>query len=246
MDRQQMKDAFEIERSTREVCLLIHGFCGTPAEMRLLADDLARRGYSVSAVLLAGHGTTMEDMISTGWWEWLDSAVQEFCRLQEKYQKVHVIGQSMGAMIALYLAEHYDPATVIALAPAVRLADKRAKWAGLLRHFVKYRVWDPMAILEETKDYLRSYPQMPVDGQAKLQRIIHLAGKNLERVTEPALFVWGVRDEIIDHKAAAAAFARISSKKKEWMLLPRSGHVVTLDADREQMFQRIGRFLAEN
>ncbi len=42
--------------------LLIHGFTGSPPEMRLVGEYLHRRGLTVYAPLLPGHGTTVEDM----------------------------------------------------------------------------------------------------------------------------------------------------------------------------------------
>jgi hypothetical protein len=39
-------------------CLLIHGFTGTPKEMRWMGEYLARQGYSVLGVRLAGHATS--------------------------------------------------------------------------------------------------------------------------------------------------------------------------------------------
>ena len=52
--------------------LLIHGFTGAPTEMRLLADDLHWRGMTVSAPLLPGHGTSVEEMNRSRWQEWTD------------------------------------------------------------------------------------------------------------------------------------------------------------------------------
>ncbi len=42
-------------------CLLVHGFTGTPQNVRPLADYLARRGLAVSAPRMPGHGTTVAD-----------------------------------------------------------------------------------------------------------------------------------------------------------------------------------------
>jgi carboxylesterase len=41
-------------------CLLIHGFTGTPQNIRPLGDFLARRGLTVLAPRLHGHGTSLE------------------------------------------------------------------------------------------------------------------------------------------------------------------------------------------
>ena len=47
--------------------LLIHGLCGTPAEVRYVAMGLARAGYTVHCPTLAGHGGSRADVVKTGW-----------------------------------------------------------------------------------------------------------------------------------------------------------------------------------
>ena len=42
--------------------LLMHGFTGSPAHMRMLADDLAERGYTVRSICLPGHASTEDEM----------------------------------------------------------------------------------------------------------------------------------------------------------------------------------------
>ena len=52
-------------------CLLVHGFTGTPQNVRPLADYLARRGLAVSAPRMPGHGTAVQDLDATGPQDWL-------------------------------------------------------------------------------------------------------------------------------------------------------------------------------
>ena len=47
--------------------LLIHGFTGSCAHMRPLADDLAARGYTVRTINLPGHALTEADMAKANW-----------------------------------------------------------------------------------------------------------------------------------------------------------------------------------
>src|SRR3979409_1628694 len=54
--------------------LLIHGFCGTPPEMRGLGEHRAASGFRVHGVLLKGHGTTPEDVATTTRGDWVASA----------------------------------------------------------------------------------------------------------------------------------------------------------------------------
>ena len=54
-------------------CLLIHGFTGTPKEMRMLGDFLAAEGYTVLAPRLFGHATAPADMARARWADWVAS-----------------------------------------------------------------------------------------------------------------------------------------------------------------------------
>ena len=45
-----------------EGVLLLHGFTGSPSEMKLYGAYLQQCGYTVLAIRLAGHGTSPEDL----------------------------------------------------------------------------------------------------------------------------------------------------------------------------------------
>src|SRR2546429_9501847 len=68
-----MVDAFSLPGSRPLGCLLVHGFTGTPEEMRPLGEALAARGFPVYAVLLAGHGTDVAELARTCWTDWFAS-----------------------------------------------------------------------------------------------------------------------------------------------------------------------------
>jgi carboxylesterase len=50
-------------------CVLLHGFTSTPQEMRPLGQCLKDCGFTVRGVLLADHGTRVEDLHPTTWRE---------------------------------------------------------------------------------------------------------------------------------------------------------------------------------
>ena len=49
--------------------MLIHGLCGTPTEMRFVANGIARAGYTVSCPQLAGRATP-EATSRLPWQDW--------------------------------------------------------------------------------------------------------------------------------------------------------------------------------
>src|SRR4029077_19546830 len=85
-------------------CLLIHGFAGTPPEMRGLGEFLAAGGYDVMGPLLAGHGLSPEAMAATRSPDWVRSAEEALVTLRRDCSEVFVGGQSLGGTLALHLA----------------------------------------------------------------------------------------------------------------------------------------------
>src|SRR5207253_9891867 len=82
-------------------CLLIHGFSGSPPEMRWLGAYLAERGVRVEGVRLAGHGTQPEELNHLTWQDWLHSASEGMDRLKHAGRKTVVVGFSMGGLLGI-------------------------------------------------------------------------------------------------------------------------------------------------
>ncbi|WDC84711.1 hypothetical protein PL321_03340 [Caloramator sp. mosi_1] len=70
-----------------EGCLVIHGFTGTPAELRLLGERLHSKGYTVYGVRLKGHGTNVEEMEKCTYKDWIDSALEGYNLLRSRCKK---------------------------------------------------------------------------------------------------------------------------------------------------------------
>lgn len=84
--------------------LLLHGFTGTPVSLQTPTARLIAGGHHVEVPRLPGHGTTIEDMMSTGWPDWSEAALDAHDRLAERVEQVVVVGLSMGGALALFTA----------------------------------------------------------------------------------------------------------------------------------------------
>src|SRR6056297_1494816 len=82
--------------------LVIHGFTGNPSSMTPQAEAFAAAGLHVEQPRLPGHGTTLEDMQTTGWADWSGEAAAAYDRLAERASKIVVIGLSMGGTLTLW------------------------------------------------------------------------------------------------------------------------------------------------
>src|SRR5439155_22684567 len=111
-----MVDAFSLPGSRPLGCLLVHGFTGTPEEMRPLAETLAAHGFPVHAVRLAGHGTDVTELARTRWSDWFASVEAGVARLRAAAGGPAGAGMPAGRLLPLRRAAT-RPAGVTALVP---------------------------------------------------------------------------------------------------------------------------------
>lgn len=117
-----------------DAVLLVHGFPGTPAEMRPLAQHLHEQGWTPRGILLPGFGPNMPrlaDYTDHDWQQTVNSAVAE---LAATHRSVAVIGNSIGAMLALRSALHAPVAALVLIAPFWRV---ERRWLDLVFPLLK-------------------------------------------------------------------------------------------------------------
>lgn len=102
--------------------LVVHGFTGTPASVRGIADAMVGAGFDVELPRLPGHGTTIDDMVATGWSDWSFEVARARAALNERCARVVLVGQSMGATLVLGSALG-DPQLdgIVCINPATRM-----------------------------------------------------------------------------------------------------------------------------
>lgn len=223
--------------------LLVHGFTGTPSEMRPMGEFFHSKGYSVYAPLLAGHGTNPEELRTTSWHDWWETVYQTYqCMKAEGMEKIVAVGLSMGGALTLYLASKENLQGVVTLCSPIWVRDKRAKYANYLQYIVPYvpkRKKKP-AFIEK---YLASYDRTPLRSVENLNRLIREVRSILSEVTTPALIVQSRHDETVDPKSAPYIYDHISSEVKKLSWYEKSSHIITLDKERKKLFLEVDEFI---
>ena len=117
--------------------VLVHGFPGTPAEVRPLAAALVAVGWRVRAPLLPGFGPDWGTLRERRWTEWRDAVASELTTAATSGAPVMAVGFSMGAALTLTALASGAPADAIVLiAPFTRFDDRRTLLLPLLRYVV--------------------------------------------------------------------------------------------------------------
>ena len=117
--------------------LLVHGFPGTPAEMRSLAETLNGQGWTVQGILLPGFGSRFAEILERGYGDWLEAVGQALQVLKQKYSPVLLIGYSLGGALSLAAAARFPPDGLVLLSPFWRLGTPLQRSIGaVLRPFL--------------------------------------------------------------------------------------------------------------
>jgi carboxylesterase len=225
--------------------LLLHGFAGTPVELIRLGEWLAGHGILAHAPLLAGHGTSPEEMARTRADDWIRSANQGLDELLARCRTVGVAGQSMGGTIALHLAATRPEVLAVATQAAMlRLSDWRLRLLPALHPLVR---WDRPSgkvdlYLPERAQLLHSYRRRPTRAILELVRLGRRVEGELRAIWQPLLVLHGGRDGVVGPANADRILGGVSSPIRELRLFPRSGHGMSVDVDSPEVAELAGRW----
>ncbi len=228
--------------------LLLHGFTGSPWEVRPLGEALAARGYHVVAPLLPGHGREPEAMLWVTAREWLHAAEAALDELTAS--RVFVAGLSMGALLGVLLAARRGEKVggLVLMAPVVGLKGLDARLLRLLRRFslggIKERwLTKSSTDIEDVVERERSpiLPRYPLARVLDLMTLQDLVRSSVRAVRCEALIVAAENDHVIDPAGVSWLHERLPGSRLVW--LQRGFHILPRDVDRARLFVEAGEFL---
>ncbi|HFB67583.1 MAG TPA: alpha/beta fold hydrolase [Calditrichae bacterium] len=224
--------------------LFLHGFTGSPYEGRDFAEYFKEKGYTIWVPLLPGHGTHPRDMEHVTWEDWYRAARNHLFKLQRKCRKVAVVGQSMGAALAMNLAAHYPFDALVTLAGFVFLTDWRLKLLPVARHVLRYQYKSkgPDIRSREAKKRSASYHKYPVKSIQQLLALIEHVRGDLLDIHIPTYLVHAKRDHVVPYSNLDYLYNHIGSKIKKRLLVENSYHIVSVDYDKDLIFKELDAF----
>ncbi|MFZ5905596.1 MAG: alpha/beta hydrolase [Chloroflexota bacterium] len=231
-------------------CLLIHGFTGAPKEMRWMGEHLHREGYTCLGIRLAGHATDPEDMIRSNWTDWVASVEDGYHLLRGMTDRVILVGLSMGGILSLLMSTRLDVKGVIAMSTPYKLPDdprlRHIEWISKIVAYMPKSDEEPGAgwfDKEAFKDHI-SYPQNPVRSIGQLNQLLGEMRAALPNIRVPVLLMHSKDDTYVLPENMEMIFADLTNASdKTKIYLTGSGHVVTRDAARGQVFAAASEFI---
>jgi carboxylesterase len=232
--------------------LCVHGFTGNPSSMRPVGEALAAAGFAVEGPLLPGHGTTVDDMVTTRFCDWAAAAEAAYLELAGRTDSVVVAGLSMGGTLAAWLAARHGRSggtpgsgRIAGVVAVNGLFDPPAgSFADMLR-----------VCLEQGQDRLPgigsdiaapgvaelAYDGAPIEALLSLHEAVGELHQRLPDIRCPVLILTSPQDHIVPPVSSDVLAARVSGPV-ERVILERSYHVATLDYDADLIVARAVEF----
>jgi carboxylesterase len=232
-----------------DAVLLIHGFTGTPYEMRYLGERLASQGFRARGVRLSGHGLdpfVFEQFTADDWIRDCRAALDSLSGAR----RVFVAGLSMGALLAVLLASDLPERVhgIALLAPAFRFRGlvrlfMRLSRSDLVRRLVPYVPKGASAVLDpEERHRNPNIGRVPTRGALQLGALVSRAERALPNVKAPALVIYSKLDPTVAPAAAFLIANRLGSRPVRMVALKRSLHLITIDRERDEVSTEVGSF----
>lgn len=227
--------------------LLIHGFTGSPQSMRGLGEYLADHGVAVECPRLPGHGTTWQDLNTFSDADWTRTVEDAFSSLSTDRDEVFVVALSFGAALAVELvARHQQKINgLVTIAGFVQTKDPRRFLSPLIKRVAASLPGMSNDIADPDQKEI-AYGRLPTAATACMLNTLKRARASLPQIDVPILIMHGRNDHTVLPFNAEVIHDSVASKDKELVWMERSYHVLTLDYDREDVFERTLRFIARH
>jgi len=236
--------------ASKPACLLIHGFTGTPKEMRWMGETLHREhGFTCLGIRLAGHATRPKDMIRSTWTDWTVSVEDGYNVLRGVTDHIYFVGLSMGGALSLLMSTRLDVKGVVTMSAPYQLPDEHPVWQiKILSYFRAYLPktteppgtgwFDQSAFVDHI-----SYPLNPIRSAAELKTLLDRMRAALPRIDVPVLLIHSRDDKYVPPANMENIFADLRVSDRAKMYITESGHVIPRDAARREVFKSAAEFI---
>jgi carboxylesterase len=236
-------EPFLFEAGERAV-LLLHGFTGNTADVRMLGRFLESKGYTTHAPQYKGHGNaTPENFIKTTHEDWWESVINGYNVLKNKgYKRIAAAGLSLGGVFSLKLAMTYPLVGIAPMCAPLGFSQEDTLKNMVLSYAKEYKKSEGKSE-KEIENEIKVFQNQPMNSIKGLKTLVENVRNRLHEINVPTLVIQGKHDQIIDMDSPTIIYDQIQSEVKEIQWYEQSGHVITLGKERNLVEEDIVNFL---
>jgi carboxylesterase len=228
--------------------VLVHGFTGSPYELRPVGGALAAAGIASEGVLLRGHGTHPDEMVGVPYMDWIADLEAGLDRLLGRCERAIIVGLSMGGTLALNVAASRSSdarlAGLVTINAPLVLDDWRLPFAGPLSRFIKWQAWGRPDIKNEAVwDEHVAYRRLRASTIPELLGLMRNTTERLRQVRQPLRIIHAREDHVVPPRNAELIRSGVGSSDADVILLDNCYHVSTVDHAAAGLHEAILRFV---
>ena len=240
--RIKLPQPFFFEGGKRAV-LLLHGFTGNSADVRMLGRFLETKGYTCHAPHYKGHGVPPEELVTTGPSDWWKDVMMAYDLLKSKgYDEIAVAGLSLGGVFSLKLGYTVPIKGIVPMCAPMYIKSEEVMYEGVLQYARDYKKYEGKSP-EEIEFEMNKFVETPMNTLRALQDLIADVRNHIDHIYAPTFVVQARHDKMINIDSANIIYNTIESPVKEIKWYEESGHVITLDKERNQLHEDVFHFL---
>ncbi|WP_303393578.1 alpha/beta hydrolase [Tuberibacillus sp. Marseille-P3662] len=235
---------FTFEAGPRAV-LLLHGFTGNSADVRMLGRFLQERGYTSHAPHLTGHGVPPEALLDADpeqWWADVQNAYQHLQDLG--YKEIAVGGLSLGGVYSLKCGYNLPVKGIVTMCAPSSANTSENIYEGVLKYAREWKQREGKS-KEQVEEEMEVFYNTSVDQLVKTKEVINEVRDNIDMIYAPAFIAQATHDDMIDPQSATFIYESLESEHKNLKWYDDSPHVITFGDEKEQLHQDIYEFLEE-
>jgi carboxylesterase len=223
--------------------LLLHGFTGNSADVRMLGRFLEGKGYTCHAPQYKGHGVPPEELVHTGPEDWWQDVMEGYEFLKEKgYESIAAVGLSLGGVFSLKLGYTVPIKGIVPMCAPMYIKSEEVMYNGILDYAREYKKYEGKSP-EEIESEMLEFQKTPMNTLKALQELISDVRNHVDHIYSPTFVVQSRHDHMINTDSANIIYNEVESDQKYIKWYEESGHVITLDKERDQLHEDVYEFL---
>ncbi|WP_099352521.1 alpha/beta hydrolase [Fredinandcohnia onubensis] len=225
--------------------LLLHGFTGNSADVRMLGRFLENRGYTCHAPIYKGHGVPPEELVHTGPEDWWEDVMNGYQLLKDKgYENIAVAGLSLGGVFSLKLGYTVPIKGIVTMCAPMYLKSEEVMYQGVVEYAREYKRFEGKSP-EQIDQEIEAFKKTPMNTLKALQNLIAEVRDNVDMIYSPTFVAQARHDKMINPDSANIIYEAVENDFKKIKWYEESGHVITLDKERDQLHEDVYAFLEQ-
>lgn len=240
--RKALSAPFFFQAGKRAV-LLLHGFSGSSADVRMLGRFLEKHDYTTYAPHYKGHGVPPEELIISNRDEWWADVLAGYNLLKEEgYEEIAVAGLSLGGVFSLKLGLQMPLKGIVTMCAPMTMRTTDIMFEGVLEYATQYKIQEGKSE-QEIEIEVEAIRKAGMPALPQLQQLISDVRHSIDLLYAPLFVIQSRHDEIIDPLSAHTIYGQAESLDKHIKWFEQSGHVITLGQEKDQLHEDILQFL---